>query len=81
MGIQGFPLFEHKSWNWGNKDLNFKEQDFVILLNNKTFFQGFKVVWEIGWKYTYRNYESAAIRDINYSSFFVRIHSGVGTLL
>jgi len=81
MGIQGFPLFEHKSWNWGNKDLNFKEQDFVILLNNKTFFQGFKVVWEIGWKHTYRNYESAAIRDINYSSFFVRIHSGVGTLL
>ena len=80
LGMQGFPLLKNRVWNWVNKDYSYKEQDFIILVNNITYYQGYKVAWEIGWQHTYRDYEGPGLGDDNFSKFFIRVHSGVSAI-
>lgn len=80
IGIQGFPLLENKMWDRVQKDYSYSERDFIILISNTINYQGYKVVWELGWQHTYRDYKGPSLIDDNYSRFFVRIHSGIGVV-
>lgn len=80
MGIQGLPLLEARKWDRVERGHSFIERDLIIALHNTTHYQGYKVVWELGWESTFRDYEGAGLVDDIFSRFFVRVYSGIGVV-
>ena len=81
VGFQGFPVLENRTVDFANRENDKNERHFILLLSNRSEFEGYRLATEIGWQRTSVDFDEKTKRDTAFSKFFLRVVAGVGESL